>query len=403
MAERTALSKGPRPAQAKNTPPARRSNEDRDKASVELARAMALCGFADGPHLMCPSCGTTKEGKVELRQGKAFKTRYVKCWVCKFHMNAIDLVMTYLGLTFPQAINLLNGVTQITDDPERQRQLAELAAKANKHLSESFKAELSIRTVEVYNAVLSSKYVSLEAAQKYYGQWHISPQAVVTLGFVYITEPILLARDLVQRFGSELVVLSGLAKELGPEDHDATGTKLRWMFSANYPVVEPQISPKGLCHSMQFRPSVAQKKKVLAHKTGEGKYVPQFMSLRGAGPNHLIGINLEYLCKLEPTRVDVVEGAKDVAADLTLGNAAFGMPGTGVLPPKQTVDALRRAGHTLRVCMDGDEAGIAAQDKVVDHFIANGFPPDRISKHPMPPGMDIADILVARYQRAQTK
>jgi hypothetical protein len=250
--------------------------------------------------------------------------------------------------------------------------------------------------------VLSSKHASLPAAIRYYGQWHITPEAVATLGFVYITEPDELARELVKRFGTELIVASGLARPLEPGDRDTTNTKLRWMFSANYPVVEPQISPKGQCHSMQFRPSNAQKKKVLSHKAGEGKYVPPFMSLRGAGPEHLIGINLEHLCSIPPTRVDIVEGAKDVAADISLGNEAFGLPGTGVLPPKKTVDALRRAKHALRVCMDGDEAGVASQDKVIAHLVANGFPADRITKHRMPVGKDITDILVDRYQR-QTK
>jgi hypothetical protein len=400
MAERTALSKGRRPVQAKTTPKGRlRTQEEVDHAAGELARAMALCGLANGPTLQCPECGTVKDKKVKIRQGKTEKSRYVKCWSCGWRSGATKLVETQLGLTFPQAVDLLNGITHISDDPERQKRLAELAAKAELHVAQSFQAELSARTVEAYNAVLSSKHASLAAAQRYYGQWHISPEAVATVGFVYITDPGALSRELLARFGAELMVVSGLAVELGPEDRDSTGTKLRWMFSDNYPVVEPQISPKGHCHSMQFRPSNAQKKKILAHKAGEGKYVPQFMSLRGAGQNHRIGINLEHLCKIPATRVDIVEGAKDVAADMTLGNEAFGLPGTGVLPPPQTVDVLRRSGHTLRVCMDGDEAGIASQDKVIAHFIENGFPPDRISKHPMPPGKDVTDILVERYQR----
>ena len=221
-------------------------------------------------------------------------------------------------------------------------------------------------------------------------------KALATVGFVYIFDATGLADELLTRFGNELVIASGVAKALEEGDRDRDNTGVRWMFSAKYPVIEPQISPRGACHSMQFRPSNAQKKKVQAHKAGKGPYVPPFMSLRGAGIDHLIGINLDHLCAIGPTRVDIVEGAKDVAADITLGNEAFGMPGTGVLPPKKSVDALNRAGHTLRVCMDGDAAGRAAQDKVLAHFLELGFPAERISKHLMPEGKDIADILVER-------
>jgi DNA primase len=112
---------------------------------------------------------------------------------------------------------------------------------------------------------------------------------------------------------------------------------------------------------------------------------------------------LEHLSKIEPTRVDIVEGAKDVAADLSLGNEAYGLPGTGIRPPKQVVESLRKWGHTLRVCMDGDEAGIKSQDEIVAYFIENGFPADRISKHPMPAGQDITDILVARVEARRAK
>jgi hypothetical protein len=306
---------------------------------------------------------------------------------------------------FYSIVDLLNGVISTSADPDQRERVATEAARAMVSQSDSFKATLSLETVAVYNAVLSSKFVSAKKAAEYYGQWHITPEAVATVGFVYIVKPDELAKELLERFGAPLLISSGIAKELDPDDRDTTGTGLRWMFSANYPVVEPQISPQGRCHSMQFRPSNAQKKKVLAHKAGQGKYTPQFMSLRGASPatGHLIGINLEHLKSIKPCRVDIVEGAKDVAADLSLGNEAYGLPGTGIRPPKQTVAALSKMGHTLRVCMDGDEAGIKSQDEIVAYFIDNGFPADRISKHSMPKGQDITDILVAKVTAHQTR
>jgi len=392
---RTALSRGRSPRKEEPKESKLRSDDEIDSASRELARAMALCGLAAGENLQCWECGTIKKKKVVIRADK----RYIKCYRCGAYKGAIKLVQEFVtGGNFGEAVDLLNGNERIKDDPDRAKRLAEMAKKAEEMASNSFAATLSPETIAVYNAVLTSEHSSVEEAAKYYGEWYISREAVEKVGFVYITNPDGLARELLSVFGQELIIASGLAAEVEEGGWDPSGLGIRWMFSANYPVVEPQKSPRGACHSMQFRPSKAQKAKVTAHKSGTGKYVPPFMSLRGAGPDHLVGIGLSYLCALAPSRVDIVEGAKDVAADLTLGNNAFGLPGTGVMPPAKSVRALEQAGHRLRVCMDGDEAGIAAQDKVIAHFIENGFPEDRIAKHAMPPGKDVADILVARHQ-----
>jgi hypothetical protein len=356
---------------------------------------MALCGLAEGEHLTCPWCGTAKPKKVKLVADK----RYIKCFKCGEFRGAIKMVQELLAVSFPVAVDLLNGKVPRGDGEQgehRAKRLAEMAERAANLAQNSFKAQMTGETVAVYNAVLSSENVSLVEAQRYYATWHISAEAVATVGFVYITEPAKLAHELVERFGADTVIASGIAVPLASGERDLLGLGLRFMFSRNYPVVEPQIGPIGNCMSMQFRPSMAQKAKVDAHKRGEGEYVPPFMSLRGAGPDHLVGIGLDYLCTLDPCRVDIVEGAKDVAADLTLGNAAFGMPGTGVLPPPRSVAALVRAGHSLRICMDGDDAGRASQQKVYDHLVAQGFPKERITIHVMPDGLDVTDILVRR-------
>ncbi len=399
--ERTALSKGRRPvkaAPAAKSTPRRRTDAEIASAKDQLPLAMALCGFVADGELLCPwGCDPAKtHKKVKLFTDK----KYVKCHKCKNFESAPDLVSRVLKLSFPAAVDLLNKSHVDSSDlsPEQRERVTSAKERAAALGTNSFKAELSERTVNLYNAVLASRHVSLDKAIEYYGQWHISPAAVATVGFVVITDPAALSAELLERFGRATVIASGIARALEESEGDPNGPQLRWMFSANYPVVEPQIGPTGNCHSMQFRPSIAQKRKVTAHKAGTGKYVPPFMSLRGATPEHLIGINLEHLASIPPTRVDIVEGAKDVAADLTLGNEAFGMPGTKVLPPRKTVDVLRRSGHTLRVCMDGDQAGIESQDEIIAYFVANGFPPNRIYKYTMPIGKDITDILVDRHQ-----
>lgn len=367
-----------------------------ESASRQLPLAAALCGLADGKNLTCPWCGTSKRGTVQLVTSATGS--YFKCHKCKGFAGATKLVQEVLGVSFPEAVDLLNGKTSDTgeSDEHRQQRLSEAAKRAEALAKNSFKAELTEQTVAVYNAILASAHASLPEAVRYYATWHISAEAVATVGFVYITDPDALAKELVSSFGVDGVVKAGVGAPIEDGTTDRLGLGLRFMFSANYPVVEPQIGPSGNCMSMQFRPSAKQKAKIAAHKRGEGPYVPAFMSLRGAGPDHLVGIGLEYLCKLAPSRVDIVEGAKDVAADLTLGNKAFGMPGTGVLPPVKSVKALAKAGHSVRICMDGDEAGRASQKLVYDHFLASGFPEARLSIHEMPVDMDIADILVAR-------
>lgn len=393
MAEQSSKpTRRPAPAASSN----RRSDKEVEDAASQLGRAAALCGLINGEHLTCPWCGTDKAKKVKLVADK----KYIKCYRCGEYSGAIKLVQSILGVNFPAAVDLLNGRdprgSSAESDEHRSRRLAEASARADMLSRNSFSAELTSKTVALYNAVLASPHSSLEAAQKYYGTWHISPDAVATIGFVVITDVTALAKSLVDVFGEDLVIASGLGKKLEPGERDTEGLGLRFMFSKNYPVVEPQIGPAGNCMSMQFRPSLAQKAKVTAHKLGKGDYVPPFMSLRGAGEEHLIGIGLDHLVAIPPTRVDIVEGAKDVAADLTLGNEAFGMPGTGVLPPAKSVRALAKAGHRLRICMDGDDAGRASQQKVYDHLIKNGFPPDRITIHQMPEGMDVTDVLVSK-------
>lgn len=396
------MSERARPDRAKSgslsREPARRRNNwqgELDEARSKIALAAALCGLADGEHLTCPWCSSSKPGRVKIVADK----NYLTCYKCQKAIKAVDLVMEKKGLSLVEAVDLLNGRVRGADEDDNayKTRMSELEKRAGALMKPAFRAELTQGTVDVYNNVLTSAHSSLSRAQEYYATWHISAEAVANVGFVLITDAEALARELLTNHSRELLIKSGIAKETQAGEAGVGG--LRFMFSGKYPVVEPQIAPTGNCMAMQFRPSLAQKRKIAEHKAGRGEYVPSFMSLRGASPEHLIGVGLDRLVKISPTRVDIVEGAKDVAADLTMGNEAFGMAGTNVLPPGQSVRALAKAGHHLRVCMDGDEAGKASQLKVVEHFVANGFPKERISVHDMPDGLDITDILVRHNAR----
>jgi 5S rRNA maturation endonuclease (ribonuclease M5) len=155
---------------------------------------------------------------------------------------------------------------------------------------------------------------------------------------------------------------------------------------------------------MQFRPSFAQRVKVEAHRAwkrehGEGadggpKYVPPFMSPKGARPDTFVGYNLWAIAQMEPgSTVRIVEGCKDTLAFLTKGVAAYGIPGTGVMPPETALEVLRERKVIVR--LDGDKAGNEARQKIVDYLVANG-----VTAKPavnVPEGLDVADLLVREH------
>ncbi len=370
-------------------------------AEVELAKAnitmaFTLAGLNAGDALICPSCSTSKPKKVVARD------HYWKCFRCGEFGSGIELVKTRCDVGFRDAVLLINGkvepasVGATAPDPEMLKRLAAQVA------SQSFTARLDGETVAVYNAVLNSKHVSVERAVQAWGTWHIDPMVVAEQRSVFITDPQALGSELLAEFGADLLVDSGIAVRLDEKQakiRDLHGAGIRFMFSAHYPIVEPCLGKTGDAMELKFRAWGKQRDRIAAHKAGKGPYVPAMLSLKGATPAHLVGYGLERLGQIEPTTVYVVEGFKDVLASRTMGAEAFGLPGTGVLPPEKVVRFLNATGHTLLVALDGDEAGVEARAKVIEHFKALGFPADRLrEKTDMPAGMDVADILAARVE-----
>lgn len=351
-----------------------------DEAAGQLERAFALAGLVGANGLICPSCGTTKKKKVVL------KPKYWKCHRCGAYGGAIKLVQDQLGVGFREAVELLLGRRPADEQlAARERQITEIAVAGGFVATEDW---------DVYGALLESDHVSVEAAQRYYGRWHIDPNVTAEAGARYVIDVAALRAELVETFGADRIVNAGLAMRRDGSDDI-------WLLcGTKYPQLEPAIDAVGRVRNLQFRPSVAQKRKVDAHKAGNGKYVPPFLSIRGAGPRHLIGIGLERLGKIEPSVVYIVEGFKDVLAARTLGFEAYGLPGVGVYPPPKVVEWLAGLGHRLVVTLDGDEAGRAAQPLVVEWFTSKGFPTERISTKTMPEGMDVTDRLVDRHARA---
>lgn len=337
--------------------------QDIDDAMSQVELAFALIGCVAGNAFICPSCGEQRKGKVVLRPAK----RYWKCYVCgaapgeTTYRNAIDLVKERCGVNFPQAVNILLGRN---DGPVPKAKIQEILADAK--ADDGFRACDEDWVFELYGSVVNSKHCSLSRAQDYYRDRHISAEAVEMMRFRYITDPEALRNDLLDAYGEEKLVASGLAVS---SEHG-----LRLLCGWNYPVIEPAIDHLGRVRNMQFRPSWKQREKIRAHKRGEGPYVPTFMSIKGSGPKHLIGVGLHLLAEGPGRLVMVAEGAADAAAGYTLGAAGmYAVPGTNVLPPPGVVKFLERRGHKLVVALDGDEAGNKARSVVAAHFRTNGY------------------------------
>lgn len=337
--------------------------EDIDQALQAIETAFALVGCVNGNAFTCPVCGESRKGKVVLRPSK----RYWKCYVCGVYpddpryLNAIDLVKERCNVPFPRAVNILIGKH---DGPVPRAKLVEILAEAK--ADDGFRACDEPWVFEMYTEILNSKHCSVERAVEYYKDRHISPAAVEMMRFRYITEPDALREELVGRYGEEKLVAAGIAIT------GEFGTRL--LCGWQYPVIEPAIDHTGLVRNMQFRASMKQREKIRAHKRGEGPYVPPFMSIKGAGPKHLIGIGLHLLAEGPGRLVMIAEGAADAAAGYTLGaGGMYAVPGTNVMPPRGVVQFLEKCGHKIVVALDGDEAGVKARSVVAEHFRSNGY------------------------------
>jgi 5S rRNA maturation endonuclease (ribonuclease M5) len=336
---------------------------DIDDAMGQLETAFALIGCVNGNTFTCPVCGESRKGKVVLRPAK----KYWKCYVCGTHpddpryKNAIDLVKERCNVPFPKAVNILLGRN---DGPIPKAKIVEILATAKS--DDGFTASDEPWVFDLYTEILESPHCSLERAVAYYSDRHISADAVAAMRFRYITDPEALRNDLITKWGEEKLIQAGIAVE--------NENGLRLLCGWNYPVIEPAIDHTGKVRNLQFRPSLKQREKIRAHKRGEGPYVPTFMSIKGAGPKHLIGIGLHLLAEGDPRVVMVAEGAADAAAGYTLGAAGmYAIPGTNIMPPKGVVQYLEKRGHKIVVALDGDEAGIKARPTVAAHFRNNGY------------------------------
>lgn len=362
---------------ATQTGPERRgrwSDEDVETARHQVARAFSLLGLVENGRPTCPSCGTSRKGKVTLREDRG----YWKCFKCSEWGSPIKL-MEASGWKFTDAVGALLGQT-VPGGPTAK--LPEVTTVS------SFRSDVD---PEVYATVVAAG--DPEAAAAYYARWHIAPQAVRQAGAVRITGGQELQKQLAAQYGRARLIRAGLVK---PAEETDTGIDT-WLLTDRYPVVEVHKDPDGTVVGMQFRPDGEQLRKVEAHIRDGGPYVPKFLSLRGGGPDSLVGCGLDLIQAAEPGQpVYIVEGYKDMLAVMTMGGAAYAIPGAGATIPKVALDVLGR--HPLILALDADPAGAAGTERTLKTLTDAGIRQVTVKKD-MPEGMDPTDVLVARYAR----
>lgn len=388
------------------------TQEQIDAADAELALAFAACGLIADGNLVCPNCHTSTRKKVEIKTSRESSRPYWKCYKCPdaWGSSAIELVMTHGPVQrFPDAVALLLGLpVNGASGPVTP------IVRPNIEVNAAFTAEVAW---QVYDFVRDSG--SLEAAQRYYAQWHIAPEAVAEAGSTQVLDAVKVQKELVSKFGMDKLKAAGLVTV------DKNGKDV-FLFSDDYNVIEAHTAPSGHVVGMQFRPSIERMKKVQAHKKWKKRwsgttdadgnpiepseawakayalddtigprhpYVTPFLSLRGAGPDHLVGCGLARLVRIPAgSTVYIVEGFKDLLAARTLGLEAYAIPGTGVMPPEKACQILAR--HKVIVTLDGDEAGTRGREALLAYLAGQGV--EATAGNPPRDGMDVTDVLVER-------
>lgn len=441
--------RSPNSAKSSTPPKGWVTEEDSLKANQELALAFQLAGLVSNGGPVCPACGANGK-KVQLKVSES-NNPYWKCQKCKTLGTAVKLLKEYRGYSYPDAVNTLLGRPTSGAAPQVER----IKAPEIKIVA----SQKSVVDTEIYDAIRNSG--SVEGSQAYYAAIaHIDPRFVAEAGSTYITDAKALQRSLISRFGMERLRAAGVVNE-----------KDYFLFSDNYPVIEvheracrdlreawvaflaarkaakeageplpaepfkrPTCSRDvndghGHVVGMQFRPSLAHKVKIDAHKAWKKRWsgildpetreymepndawqavyeaspeqagekvphVPAFMSLKGATQESLVGCGLRRISELPPnTKIYVVEGFKDLLAARTMNAEAYAIPGTGVLPQENVCSLLRK--HIMVVSLDGDEAGAHGREVLMEHFAAMNVRAEL--KPNIREGLDVADILVERH------
>jgi hypothetical protein len=308
------------------------ANLELTRTAEHCRRALAIAKLVGEGVVVCPKCRKPAgPGKFKIHPDGGWK--HFGAEGCSG--DAVGVLQS-IGIPTGDAVRVLLGMPTRApiDIPDDLGDLANafIGIKSRIHL-------------DVLNGILvyGRKTGGVEAAQRFYGAWHIAPEVVESWGAVLITDPDLFAQRILERFGAARVIETGL---FVPTDRGDPYC----LVSAKFPIVEPHRHPAtGDVLYLQLRGSTEQ----------HGR--EKFISLKGAPRAAQIGCGLPAIETLPAgSDVYIVEGFKDGMAGATLGLNCYGIPGVDFRPPEKVCALLSR--HTVWVTLDGDDAGIAGRD-----------------------------------------
>lgn len=286
-----------------------------EKLEIRVKRKRALCFIHDDSH---PS--------LHFNTGK----NTWKCYVCNKGGGVINLVMEKLGIEFVDACKWLADQFNIIipeDDGYRKQFKKKTAKPAVKQ-----KVEPQIVTdIELYEWVVRRTILSEQARQFLYEERKYSEEIVRELGIGSVTYPDRLVNALVNRFGEERSIKSGLVKR------GQYGLYLHFYTPC---LLFPYKNMEGRVVNLQSR------------YLGTKKEAPRFQFIQNAQINMF---NIGVLNEMElGEKLFLSEGITDCIALLSSGRKAVAIPSATLLKEEQ-LNLL--ASRNLYMYPDRDEAG----------------------------------------------
>lgn len=361
--------------------------EEARELLVETFQKLGLVTPSGNP--ICPACAASKKGQVALKKTDEKFSPTWKCYRCGERGSSIDAVLIKLSLDNTQArlaARIILGKAPLPKNIEKSTAVLSLDTRK------------STADPEVYKELMQTG--STAGAIEFWGKWHISPEAVLESASVLLDDPKGSANYLMRRFGLSRLQKSGL---VGGKTGD-------WFLFGNgsdnfsYSIIEPQTNSEGDILNMQFRATGKTAELAQLHKNwvSAGKdggnddqekppYVPRFVSLAGMEKSSQVGYGLFRLSQIEPSKVYILEGFKDLLAARTMGYEAYSIAGVSHMPTQLAINILSK--HNLVLVLDGDSAGELGRESITKLFESVGL---KSKIQPLREGYDMADVLIER-------
>lgn len=292
-----------------------------------------------------------------------------KCYVCNKGGNVINLVMEKLGVGFVDACKWLADKFNVII-PEDDGFRKQIKKKAVKYIPQQKAEKQEVADIELYEWVAKRAKLSDIAKLFLFEERKYSEEVVRNLGIGSVTYPDLLVNALVNRFGEERSIKSGLVKR---------GKYGLFLFFNTPCLLFPYKDVDGRVVSLQSR------------YLGKKEKVHRFQFIQNAQ----IGLfNIGILKEMElGEKLFISEGITDCIGLLSSGRKAIAIPSATLLKEGQ-INLL--AGRNLYMYPDQDESGERLFNEIQDKLGKRGTMVVRLS---LPKGCkDFSDYYLKTIQ-----